>query len=525
VDLSIWYFQAVNIAATRRIWTQSACTARVLLDRVRCWLSFGLLPVGICDGLAPPEKRGTQYARNSVARPEERAERARRRAETGDGNHHAAMYAIFTSLGLPVFRAAGEAEALAAQLDERRHCSGVATTDCDALLWGARTVFRTLHLNPADLKKSQLDFVESATITADLDIHPDRFQEATLMVALLVGGDYGEGVPGVTPALAYSAARRLLRIPRQGEMHRASVEELLRAELRAPLPLRSAPLACTRCRRCGHDGGQQTTVDEHTAANQCPLCPLTPTGRCVSQLAAPVGSNGGCICKFCRDPDDAALRQVVVKARASPGFTARSRTASNVYREQRQLAIAAATAIAAGLDLAPGQQLTWLRRPDAPLLRAVLCEAGLMGPGLHQWKEHQFTDCIDTMQQVYDGYQAEYGDPASQGDQAAGGSEAPPDPLAPEAAQCQPAGFTAAQPQGTDARTWWRSWAARAAATPFLPTGLVQALSTTAATTAASTADTAKGTAKEIASFKPISVMGEWFYCGGDSSDWDGLLD
>lgn len=94
-----------------------------------------------------------------------------------------------------------------------------------------------------------------------------------------------------------------------------------------------------------------------------------------------------------------------------------------------------------------------------------------------------------------------------------------------EAAQCQPAGFTAAQPQGTDARTWWRSWAARAAATPFLPTGLVQALSTTAATTAASTADTAKGTAKEIASFKPISVMGEWFYCGGDSSDWDGLLD
>lgn len=54
------------------------------------------------------------------------------------------------------------------------------------------------------------------------------------------------------------------------------------------------------------------------------------------------------------------------------------------------------------------------------------------------------------MQQVYDGYQAEYGDPASQGDQAAGGSEAPPDPLAP--------GGDASITPNTISVTWCVAW-------------------------------------------------------------------
>lgn len=89
----------------------------------------------------------------------------------------------------------------------------------------------------------------------------------------------------------------------------------------------------------------------------------------------------------------------------------------------------------------------------------------------------------------------------------------------------QPAAFAVVQPQGTDARTWWRSWAARSAASPLLPTSVVQALSTAAAADAAAATDAGKGTAQTAAPFKPITLMGEWFYCGGDSSDWDGLLD
>lgn len=41
-------------------------------------------------------------------------------------------------------------------------------------------------MQPADQKKSQLDFVETATITADLDIHPDRFQEVTNLIVVLL---------------------------------------------------------------------------------------------------------------------------------------------------------------------------------------------------------------------------------------------------------------------------------------------------------------------------------------------------
>ncbi len=43
---------------------------------------------------------------------------------------------------------------------------------------------------------------------------PRSDSQATVMVALVVGGDYHEGVPGIPPALAFQAARRLLRIPR-----------------------------------------------------------------------------------------------------------------------------------------------------------------------------------------------------------------------------------------------------------------------------------------------------------------------
>lgn len=34
VDLSIWYFQAVNVPEIRALWSPPACTAKVLLDRV-----------------------------------------------------------------------------------------------------------------------------------------------------------------------------------------------------------------------------------------------------------------------------------------------------------------------------------------------------------------------------------------------------------------------------------------------------------------------------------------------------------
>ncbi len=70
-----------------------------------------------------------------------------------------------------MFRAAGEAEALAAALDAGGLCDGVATTDCDALLWGARTLYRTLHLNvpppppSPPLETSGLELLESCAST------------------------------------------------------------------------------------------------------------------------------------------------------------------------------------------------------------------------------------------------------------------------------------------------------------------------------------------------------------------------
>jgi 5'-3' exonuclease len=48
--------------------------------------------------------------------------------------------------GLPVVVAPGEAEAMCAALNRRGHVDGVATSDVDALLFGAEVVYRTLKL-------------------------------------------------------------------------------------------------------------------------------------------------------------------------------------------------------------------------------------------------------------------------------------------------------------------------------------------------------------------------------------------
>jgi len=53
------------------------------------------------------------------------------------------------------------------------------------------------------------------------------------------------------------------------------------------------------------------------------------------------------------------LLQVVAKARVTPRFGARSRTARNVYLEQAALAAAAAAVAARDLGLAPRQPLRW----------------------------------------------------------------------------------------------------------------------------------------------------------------------
>lgn len=73
---------------------------------------------------------------------------------------------------------------------------------------------------------------------------------------------------------------------------------------------------------------------------------------------------------------------------------------------------------------------------------------------------------------------------------------------------------TAPPPAGH--RAWWLAWAAAAAASPQLPASAVVSLSAGAAAAAGGSG---------AAPFRPISIVSDWFFCGGDSAAWDGLLD
>ena len=79
-----------------------------------------------------------------------------------------------------------------------------------------------------------------------------------------------------------------------------------------------------------------------------------------------------------------------------------------------------------------------------------------------------------------------------------------------------PQGDPTAPPQPAGSRAWWVAWAAAAAASPQLPAGAVVTLSAKAAAAAGGGGG---------APFRPISIIGDWFFCGGDSATWDGMPD
>lgn len=96
-------------------------------------------------------------------------------------------------LGIPWVDSPMEAEAQCAELEMRGDVDGVVTEDSDALLFGARQVYRGLLSNSTEVESY------SATI-----IQQDLGLTRAKLVALaqLLGCDYHPGVPGIGPVLA-----------------------------------------------------------------------------------------------------------------------------------------------------------------------------------------------------------------------------------------------------------------------------------------------------------------------------------
>ncbi|KAJ7168721.1 PIN domain-like protein [Mycena filopes] len=105
---------------------------------------------------------------------------------------------VFDGPGRPP--APGEAEAELALLNADGRIDAIITEDSDAFLFGARVVIRTLGPSPQDISFIySIDAIEN-TDTVLLD------RAGLILCALLLGGDYGSGVPGIGEHIAHGLA-------------------------------------------------------------------------------------------------------------------------------------------------------------------------------------------------------------------------------------------------------------------------------------------------------------------------------
>ena len=159
VDLSIWIFEATSQRELAELFTPAGQVAKVVFERACNFLRHGVVPVGVLDGVPPPEK--VQRLGLLTA------------AGAGGGDFRGlgkVASKVLAALGLQTVEAPGEAEATCAALNARGLVDACATGDGDALLFGATTVFKTLKLYADNPELSRLERCESAWIADALSL-------------------------------------------------------------------------------------------------------------------------------------------------------------------------------------------------------------------------------------------------------------------------------------------------------------------------------------------------------------------
>lgn len=201
VDGAVWLYEAQTQADVVKAYGAEGASLKVTFERCVRWLRKGILPVVVLEGTGGG-----------------RANRTFSRGRGGLGSAFAPqprVHALLVALGIPCIIAEGEAEATCAALAAAGHCDFVATTDFDALLFGAPRVLRGLDLLPGVASKCEVWDADTIEQVTGLDRH------ALVAAAFLVGCDYdcrsesrstsedGKGVRGVGARGAVKAARAL----------------------------------------------------------------------------------------------------------------------------------------------------------------------------------------------------------------------------------------------------------------------------------------------------------------------------
>jgi len=186
-----------------------------LLGRTVNLLSSSIRPVFIFDGVPHPLKRGTldlRRERKEKARAEwERAleegdmDRARSKARqtsriTLDMVQDA--WKLLTLLGLPCIQAKSEGEAQAAHICIKKEGYAVCSQDFDSLLFGAPVLIRNMATTGRRKLPGKNVHIDVIPERIDLGETLDRLgltRDQLIDLAILMGTDFNEGVPGIGP--------------------------------------------------------------------------------------------------------------------------------------------------------------------------------------------------------------------------------------------------------------------------------------------------------------------------------------
>ncbi len=211
-------------------------------------MKYGINPVYVFDG-PPPRRKMRELTRRKKIK-EEGYQKYLEALEKGDlesARKYAAVAAtledymvddaktLLSLLGIPVVDAPEEGEAQAAYMALKGDVDAVASQDYDSLLFGSPKIVRNVTLTgtikyPSKGIKVKLEpeLIVLDKVLKGLGITREQLVD----MAILIGTDYNEGIPGIGPKKAYDLIKRFGSIEKIPEIRRHLTEDDIR-EIRA----------------------------------------------------------------------------------------------------------------------------------------------------------------------------------------------------------------------------------------------------------------------------------------------------
>lgn len=187
--------------------------------RTTALLAQGVRPAWVFDGKPPDRKAGT--IRQRIEAKERAAEAWEAALAAGDletARRKAAQTSRLTrpmvdeaielleALGVPAVRAPSEGEAQAARMTAEGKVWATASEDYDSLLFGAPRLVRGLAARRTRGREDAAHLIDAEKLLTGLGIT----REELILVGIIVGTDFNDGVPGYGPKKALKIVREHL---------------------------------------------------------------------------------------------------------------------------------------------------------------------------------------------------------------------------------------------------------------------------------------------------------------------------